>query len=54
MTISVLIKLTWMVPRSQPCNKFFAFDTEFNSGKMNVSFNGQDGHDCYDKFFPSE
>ena len=36
-----------MVPRRLPSNKFLAFDTWFNSGKMNVGFDGQDGHNSH-------
>ena len=33
-----------------PWNKFFAFDTQFDSGKMNVGFDGQYGHNSQDGF----
>ena len=29
-------------------NAFLVFDTRFNSGKMNVGFNGQNGHNSHD------
>ena len=44
---SALMRLTWTVPRRLPSNEFFAFDTRFNSGKINVSFDGQDGHNSH-------
>ena len=31
-------------------NEFLAFDIRFNSGKMNVGFDGQDGHDGHVDF----
>ena len=39
-----------MVPQRLPWNKFLAFDTWFNSGKVNVGFNGRDGHDSHVRF----
>ena len=36
-----------MVLRGLPWNEFLAFDTRFNSGKINVGFDVQDGYDSY-------
>ena len=44
---SALIRLTWTVPQRLPWNGFLAFDTRFNSGKMNVGFDGQGNHDSH-------
>ena len=44
---SALMRLTWTVAQRLPLNKFLAFDTWFNSGKMNIGFNGQDGHNSH-------
>ena len=42
---SALMRLTWTLLQRLPLNEFLAFDIWFNSGKINIGFDGQDGHD---------